>query len=242
MQTTTPKEDESVDEGTVLQQDPAGGTKQPKGTTITLTIAVGPDTVDAPNFKNMTMDKARQAAEDAGLKVVEAESKYSEDVAEGKIISQSPAAGDPVKPGTTIEVVTSRGSELTTVPNVIGMTEEEAIDKLQSEGFGADVKAREYSDKQGEGRVMKQDPLNDKVKPGATVQITISKGPEPEPEPDPKPEQPTEPRHDRPRHQLILVAPPIRARAAAAAAAAPPTRATRAATPAPPPLPPTRIA
>ena len=191
--TTTPKEDESVDEGTVLQQDPAGGTKQPKGTTITLTIAVGPDTVDAPNFKNMTMDKARQAAEDAGLKVVEAESKYSEDVAEGKIISQSPAAGDPVKPGTTIEVVTSRGSELTTVPNVIGMTEEEAIDKLQSEGFGADVKAREYSDKQGEGRVMKQDPLNDKVKPGATVQITISKGPEPEPEPDPKPEQPTNP-------------------------------------------------
>ena len=57
---------------------------------------------------------------------MEAESKYSEDVAEGKIISQSPAAGDPVKPGTTIEVVTSRGSELTTVPNVIGMTEEEA--------------------------------------------------------------------------------------------------------------------
>ena len=38
----------------------------------------------------MTMDEARQAAEDAGLKVVEAESKYSEDVAEGKIISQSP--------------------------------------------------------------------------------------------------------------------------------------------------------
>ena len=142
---------------------------------------MGPDTVGAPNFKNMTMDDARQAAEDAGLKVVEAESKYSEDVAEGKIISQSPAAGDPVKPGTTIEVVTSRGSELTTVPNVIGMTEEGAIDKLQSEGFGADVKAREYSDKQGEGRVMKQDPLNDKVKPGATVQITISKGPEPEP-------------------------------------------------------------
>ncbi|WP_418381565.1 Stk1 family PASTA domain-containing Ser/Thr kinase, partial [Adlercreutzia sp.] len=43
--TTTPKEDESVDEGTVLQQDPAGGTKQQKGATITLTIAVGPDTV-----------------------------------------------------------------------------------------------------------------------------------------------------------------------------------------------------
>lgn len=29
----TTKEDESVDEGTVLQQDPAGGTKQQKGAT-----------------------------------------------------------------------------------------------------------------------------------------------------------------------------------------------------------------
>ena len=79
-----------------------------------------------------------------------------------------------MKPGTTIEVVTPR---------------KRADDRAQRHrhdrggghrqaavrGLGADVKAREYSDKQGEGRVMKQDPLNDKVKPGATVQITISK-------------------------------------------------------------------
>lgn len=179
-------------------------------------------------------------AEDAGLKVVEAESKYSEDVAEGKIISQSPAAGDPVKPGTTIEVVTSRGSELTTVPNVIGMTEEQAIDKLQSEGFGADVKAREYSDKQGEGRVMKQDPLNDKVKPGATVQITISKAPSRSPNRNRNPPSRRTPAPPI-RAPLTLAAPLIRARAAAAAAAARPTPAIRAATPARPRLPPTRI-
>lgn len=73
-------------------------------------------------------------------------------------------------------------------------------DKLQSEGFGADVKAREYSDKQGEGRVMKQDPLNDKVKPGATVRSPFRRAPSPEPEPEPEPAQPSNPGTTDPGH------------------------------------------
>ena len=190
--TVVTEESDSEEEGTVLSQDPAGGTKQPKGTSITLTVAVGPDTVEVPNFKNMTLDEAKSEASGLGLKVVESESKYSEDVDAGKILSQNYQAGEAVAPGTTIEVVTSRGSETTTVPNVIGMTEDEAYDALQEAGFGVNVKAREYSDKQKEGRVIRQDPLNDKVKPGSTVDITISKGPEPEPEPE-EPEEPTNP-------------------------------------------------
>ncbi len=190
--TVVTEESDSEEEGTVLSQDPAGGTKQPKGATITLTVAVGPDTVEVPNFKNMTLDEAKSEASGLGLKVVESESKYSEDVDAGKILSQNYQAGEAVAPGTTIEVVTSRGSETTTVPNVIGMTEDEAYDALQEAGFGVNVKAREYSDKQKEGRVIRQDPLNDKVKPGSTVDITISKGPEPEPEPE-EPEEPTNP-------------------------------------------------
>ncbi|WP_369809471.1 Stk1 family PASTA domain-containing Ser/Thr kinase [uncultured Adlercreutzia sp.] len=190
--TVVTEESDSEEEGTVLSQDPAGGTKQPKGTSITLTVAVGPDTVEVPNFKNMTLDEAKSEAAGLGLKVVESESKYSEDVDAGKILSQNYQAGEAVAPGTTIEVVTSRGSETTTVPNVIGMTEDEAYDALQEAGFGVNVKAREYSDKQKEGRVIRQDPLNDKVKPGSTVDITISKGPEPEPEPE-EPEEPTNP-------------------------------------------------
>ena len=190
--TVVTEESDSEEEGTVLSQDPAGGTKQPKGTSITLTVAVGPDTVEVPNFKNMTLDEAKSEAAGLGLKVVESESKYSEDVDAGKILSQNYQAGEAVAPGTTIEVVTSRGSETTTVPNVIGMTEDEAYDALQEAGFGVNVKAREYSDKQKEGRVIRQDPLNDKVKPGSTVDITISKGPDPEPEPE-EPEEPTNP-------------------------------------------------
>ncbi len=192
------KEDESVEEGTVLQQDPAAGTKQPKDTEITITIAVGPDTVDVPSFKNMTLDQAQKEAAKYDLTVVEAESRYSEEVDKGKIMDQSPKAGDPVKPGSQIEVVTSRGSELTSVPNVIGLDEDEATRRLSSEGFGVNVGSRVYSDTNRAGTVIGQDPLNDNVKPGSTITITVSLGPEPEPEPEPDPEPPatTDPDHN----------------------------------------------
>lgn len=184
-----PQVNEEADEGTVLSQDPSGG-QAPKGSEVKIVVAVGPEEKEVPKLEGLSEDEAKSRAKEAGFTAVLRESQYSEDVPEGEIISQSPSAGDMAKPGTQIEYVLSKGSELVSVPNVIGLSEEDAIAKLQSEGFGADVKAREYSDTKKEGTVMRQDPLNDKVAPGSTVSITISKGPEPAPEPEPEPENP----------------------------------------------------
>jgi serine/threonine-protein kinase len=142
-------------------------------------VAVGPEETDVPDLRGMTVDEAKEAATKAGFTAVEAETQYSDDVEEGKVISQTPSSGGKAKPGSTIELVVSRGSETVSVPNVIGMTEDQAYQTLQDAGFGVNVKARDYSDTQKEGRVMKQDPLYDKVKPGTTISITISLGPEP---------------------------------------------------------------
>ena len=172
---TVPKVDESVEESTVLSQDPAAGTKQPKGTTITLTIAVGPDTIEAPNFKDMTLEAAQNAADKAGIKVVQSESAYSDSVDEGKIIEQSPRAGDPVKPGGTVEVVVSRGPETTKAPPVIGKSEDEGRRILENAGFKVEVRSEENEAPAGE--IIGQDPYNDPVKPGGTVTITVSLGP-----------------------------------------------------------------
>ncbi len=181
-----PKVDEGTEEGTVLSQDPSGG-KAAKGSEVKIVVAVGPEEKEVPSLAGLSEDEAKAKAKEYGFTAVLRESSFSEDVPEGQVISQSPSAGSMEKPGTQIEYVLSKGSELVNVPNVIGLSEEDAIAKLQSEGFGADVKAREYSDTKKEGTVMKQDPLNDKVAPGSTVSITISKGPEPAPEPEPDP-------------------------------------------------------
>nr|WP_304596398.1 PASTA domain-containing protein [Adlercreutzia caecimuris] len=166
--------DENVEPGLVISQDPTG--KAAKGSKVNLVLSQGDETVSVPDFYKMTPDQAKAAAEKVGLKAVERESGYSDSVEDGHIMDQSPSAGSSVAKGTEIEYVVSRGTELVQAPNVIGSTEEEAKSKLQAEGFGVDVR-HDYSDKD-KGTVFKQDPLNDKVKPGSTVKITVSDGPE----------------------------------------------------------------
>ena len=166
--------DENVEPGLVISQDPTG--KAAKGSKVNLVLSQGDETVSVPDFYKMTPDQAKEAAEAVGLKAVERESGYSDSVEDGHIMDQSPSAGSSVAKGTEVEYVVSRGTELVQAPNVIGSTEDEAKSKLQAEGFGVDVRY-ENSDK-AEGTVFKQDPLNDKVKPGSTVKITVSEGPE----------------------------------------------------------------
>ncbi len=172
--------DENVEPGLVISQDPTG--KAAKGSKVNLVLSQGDETVSVPDFYKMTPDQAKAAAEKVGLKAVERESGYSDSVEDGHIMDQSPSAGSSVAKGTEIEYVVSRGTELVQAPNVIGSTEEEAKSKLQAEGFGVDVR-HDYSDKD-KGTVFKQDPLNDKVKPGSTVKITVSDGPEENEVPD----------------------------------------------------------
>ncbi len=166
--------DDNVEPGLVISQDPSG--KAAKGTKVNLVVSQGDESVSVPDLYNMTPEQARSEAEKLGLTVAEKESGYSDSVADGHIMDQSPSAGSSVPKGTQIEYVVSRGEELVQAPNVIGSTEEEATRMLKAEGFGVDVR-REHSDKD-EGTVFKQDPLNDKVKPGSTVKITVSEGPD----------------------------------------------------------------
>ena len=165
--------DENVEEGCVISQDPNGGEAE-KGSNINLLVSQGDEQVSVPNLHNKTPEEAKEIAGGLGLNVVESESKYSDKVDKGKIMDQSPAADTKVDAGSTIEYVTSRGPETTKAPNVIGMTLDQARETLQSQGFGVDVN-EEHSDKE-EGTVFKQDPLNDPIKPGGTVSITVSLG------------------------------------------------------------------
>ena len=173
--------DDTAPVDTVISQDPAGGEKRDKGTTVNIVVSQGPDTVAVPDLYNLSVDDARKKAEELGFKIVERESDYSEQVEEGHIMEQFPAANEQAAKGSTIEYVVSRGTELMSVPKVEGSTEEEATKILEDAGFKVEVE-RKYDDSVREGRVIWQSPLNDKVKPGSTVKIAVSQGPEPDPE------------------------------------------------------------
>jgi len=95
-------------EGTVISQDPPAGRSYPHGTEVTVVISKGKQQVTVKNLTGYSLTALDDYARESGLKVRRTE-EFSNSVAKGLVISQSPAAGTRLDLGATINVVISRG-------------------------------------------------------------------------------------------------------------------------------------
>lgn len=176
-------------EGTVLNQDPVGGSEVSAGTTINVIIA-GTENVDftdsesqseqndvpVPNVVGKLEKDASSTLSAAGFKVSKTY-KYDDSVDAGKVVSQSPRGGN-AQEGSTVTIVISQGKKSITVPPVQGQSKKEAQAALQKAGLKVAVK-EEYSDSVKAGQVISQSVASGKIVPAdTTVTITVSKGPE----------------------------------------------------------------
>ena len=176
--------------GTILEQDPAGGSQVLEGSTVNVIVA-GDQNVDytddnkdsetekvvVPSVKGYLEKDAVNALNNAGLKVVK-NYQYSDSVDAGKVISQTPAGGSSVDSGTTVTIVVSQGQKSVNVSSVLGDTKDKASNKLTGAGLKVAVKEA-YSDSVEAGKVISQSIASGKTVPaGTTVTITVSLGPE----------------------------------------------------------------
>jgi len=98
-------------EGTILDQYPyAGDEVVPDETEVMLTVSLGPEKVKLKDLTGYTEKSVRDYGEDQGLRI-KVTYEYSNEVPEGLVVSQTPAAGEQMKKGETITVVISRGPE-----------------------------------------------------------------------------------------------------------------------------------
>lgn len=113
--------DAAVPAGDVVDQDPAAGASAAQGSVVTLTISLGPQPVivTVPDVVGQSEAVATAAIEAAGL-VVAVNLANDDVVAEGNVISQTPAGGDSADWGATVTITVSIGPEpvLTIVPDV----------------------------------------------------------------------------------------------------------------------------
>ena len=145
--------------------------------------------MEVPDVTDKTEDAATVILENAGFKV-EVKEENSKDVEKGKVIRQSPSAGQKLDKGQTVIIVVSTGEEDVTVPNVTGLTKDDAIAKLSAANLRYSITSYEYSDSYAAGYVMYQNyGSGEKVAPDTVINIKISKGPEKKPE-DPGTETP----------------------------------------------------
>ncbi|MGH3361965.1 MAG: PASTA domain-containing protein, partial [Nocardioides sp.] len=123
---------------------------------------------------------AVEKLEAAGLEAELAEKAYSETVPAGKVLGTDPAAGDRVLDGGTVTVTLSLGKERYDVPQLRGMTEDEAQDALTGTSLMFGESTGAWSATVPEGTVIRSDPAaGTTLRPDAVVDLVLSKGPKP---------------------------------------------------------------
>ena len=137
-----------------------------------------PKDVNLPNFVGQTLEEAKVTLGKTKL-TLETEEVFDDEVEAGKIISQEPpySEGATVKENTTVKLKISKGSEMVEMIKVVGMTYEEAEQKLKDE-LHLNVERKEETSKTVEKDiVIKQDIAEGKqIKVGETVTLTVSIG------------------------------------------------------------------
>jgi len=105
--------------GTVIAQDPAGGTPVNKGSSVTLTISKGPDTAPVPNVsgQGQTPDQATSTLQGAGFKVQVKEIPTKDQTQDGKVIRQRPQPGTQLKKGRTVVIYVGNFQQTTNPQN-----------------------------------------------------------------------------------------------------------------------------
>jgi serine/threonine-protein kinase len=173
-------------EGTVVAQNPTGGVRAPKGSTVRLNIATAPaggsgsgQTVPTtgqatvPNVVGSRDTDAVGRLQSAGFRV--SSTPVSSTRSPGTVLTQSPAGGTSATRGSTVRITVSGGRQVRTVPDVVGETEAAANRILRAAGFTVRVVDRPIADPAKNGLVDEQDPRGGTRVQG-TTEVTIYVG------------------------------------------------------------------
>jgi serine/threonine-protein kinase len=141
-------------------------------------ILIGPGTrADVPSVIGASVDKANSLLTPLGLKSEVVERVYSEEDAEGLIIAQDPAGGDKTDTNGTVKLTVSKGPERYTVPQLVGLTPEAAVNAIAKFPLTTGTITEVFNSDIPKGFVISADPAPGKqVRRDATVNLVVSKG------------------------------------------------------------------
>lgn len=160
----------AVAAGMVVGQTPNAGSVVAKGTAVSLQVSQ--NSLAVPNVVGSEQADAESALEAAGF-VVAVTPRSSSSVAAGRVIEQNPTAGVTAQLGSTVTIVVSSGTGLVTVPNVVTMTQANAVNALTAAGFKSQVTL--HTGGGPVGTVTGQNPVGGaKAAGGSTVDITVA--------------------------------------------------------------------
>ncbi len=173
-------ESEDYEENIVIECNVNEGEQVLRYSEVKLTVSSGMNAVPIPIVSGKTFEEAKNILEKADF-IVTKTTNYSTDVAEGYVISLSPAEGTKAPIGSAVTVTVSLGEADTKVrvPNVLGLTELDAANTLEQSGLKLGnigyVKNNDFS---ADLVCYQSSSVNSYLEKGSTVDIKVSLGPE----------------------------------------------------------------
>lgn len=178
--------DNNVESGKIISQTPTAGSESQTGKTVKVTISKGSNQVTVPTVIGLSENDAVTALENAKLSVAEIKREYNDNYDTGVVYNVSPAQGNQVDENSQVTLYVSKGQNTVAVPNIVGMSSNDAQSKITSSGFTVGTVTQQSSDQYTAGVVISQSPASGtRTDRGTAINYVVSTGPAPTPSPTP---------------------------------------------------------
>ena len=190
---TAEENSDDVEEGLVISSDPGAEEQVQEETEVDLVISGGSDRATVPDVGNLPQEEAtlrlNQACQPEPCFDVVITEEFDDSVGEGRVVQQIPSAGEEALKGSQVTLIISLGPDQpqepeptnVDVPDVVGLSADEAVAELQNAGLGVSGIEEQPSDEVDAGDVIETDPAAGESVPELTgVTLVVSSGPEPQ--------------------------------------------------------------
>ena len=168
--------DSSVPSGSVIQTQPQSNTIVNPDSLVTIIVSVGPEAFPVPYVLDIETDRAIYVVEESGFALGQLLEVNDDNIPRGFIISQNPVAGTKMSPGSTVDLVVSKGPSLIKISDLSRKSPEDAIQILETLGFEYEL-IEEYSEDVEIGLVSGTLPeVGEIVAPDQVIQVIVSLG------------------------------------------------------------------
>lgn len=176
---------DTVASGIVIRTQPGEATSLQENKPFQLIVSTGPAPRPLPDLVGLSLEQATAALAQLDLVLQQAQPAFDETIPAGTIVSwmvpEQPGlkAGDTVTPKTVVAVVLSAGPQPRVVPNLAGLTIEQAKAALDAQTLVMLQLEPEFSSTVAAGLIARQDlPPDTTVDRGAVISVAVSKGPD----------------------------------------------------------------
>lgn len=165
---------DEIPDDQVAGTEPDSGDRVVRGDTVTVLVSLGQPTVPGiPQDRNL--DALRSLLDDRTLELSLGEPEYSDDVAEGGVLSIEPAPGQTVPTNTTVTVALSQGPAPVSIPPVADLPADEARAALEQAGLTVSEVSQQFDDQTPPGQAIGTSPAaGTTVARGAPIVLQIS--------------------------------------------------------------------